>query len=257
MLIRSWNLFHGHAVPPRQTTFLEEMVRLASADRPAVLLLQEVPAWALGQLGAWTGMTAIADVAQRPMLGPFPITAAIGRSLTSVRPGLLRSAFAGQGNAILLGEGLHPASREVLVLNPAGFRTEEAQRLGLDLVQRLAWAKERRIAQIVRLASGMLIANLHATSGIDARIPAAEVGRAESAVLEQVGERDVVVIGGDLNVVADDATLTGFSPPGPFIDHILVRGAQASPLHVWPDERRRRGGMLLSDHAPIELEVDG
>src|SRR6188474_95163 len=117
VLIRSWNLFHGNTCPPSQTTYLEEMARLASADRPDVLLLQEIPVWALERLGEWTGMNAIGDVAQRPVL----------------RPGLLRSAFSGQGNAILLGAGLVPLSHEAVVLNPPAFRKEEARRLGLDL----------------------------------------------------------------------------------------------------------------------------
>jgi endonuclease/exonuclease/phosphatase family metal-dependent hydrolase len=256
VLIRSWNLFHGNTCPPSQTTYLEEMARLASADGPDVLLLQEIPAWALERLGEWTGMNSIGDVAQRPVLGPFPITAGLGRTLTSLRPGLLRSAFSGQGNAILLGAGLVPLSHEAVVLNPPAFRKEEGHRLGLDLVLRLAWAKERRVCQIVRLDGGMLVANLHASScGGDRRIAAAEVGRAEAAVLAQAADGDTVVIGGDFNVVGDEAGLEGFSAPGPWIDHILVRGAHASPQRTWPDEQRSRGGMLLSDHAPIEVEI--
>ena len=37
MLVRSWNLFHGNSFPPGRTSYLEEMVMLASADRPDVL----------------------------------------------------------------------------------------------------------------------------------------------------------------------------------------------------------------------------
>jgi len=210
-------------------------VRLASGDRPGILLLQEIPAWALGRLAGWSGMRAIGDIAQHPMLGPLPITAGAGHALTRLRPRLLRSAFAGQGNAILLADGLEVVSQEVIVLNPPRFRAERSQELGLDLVLRLAWAKERRIAQVVRLETEMLVANLHATSLLDPRIAAAEVGRAEAAVLERAVPGDVVVIGGDLNVVGPAAGLDGFSPPGPFIDHILVRGAAASPS-------RRAGG---------------
>ena len=39
------------------------------------------------------------------------------------------------------------------------------------------------------------------------------------------------------------------------IDHILVRGLDASPPVRWPDERRLHEGRLLSDHAPVEREV--
>lgn len=261
MLIRSWNLFHGNTCPPGRRSFLEEMVRLASADRPDLLLLQEVPAWALERLGRWSGLTSVADVAQRPRLGPLPIPAELGRVLTAVHPGLLRSAFAGQGNAILLGSGLVPVQHEVLTLNPPAFRREQARSLGLDAVARLAWAKERRICQVVRAerpgSSPLVVANLHATSSPgDPRIPAAELRRAAAWVDSLAKQGDVVVLGGDLNVDgAAGALLPGHSEPGPGIDHVLVRGTRVSPLHVWPDDHRRRHGMLLSDHSPVELQI--
>ena len=256
MLVRSWNLYHGNTCPPGPDSYLEEMVRLATADRPEVLLLQEIPIWAFPHLGAWSGMTAVADVAQRPRIGPVPISAGLGRSLTFLDPGLLRSAFSGQGNAILLGEGLGPAAHEVIALNPAEFRREESRRLGLGLVTRLAWEKERRICQVVRVEPRLLVANLHATSSPgDMRLPAAELRRVTKLVLEQAEPEDEVVIGGDFNVPGDQGAIEGFSPPGPGIDQILVRGGHPSPLRTWPDERRRRGGMLLSDHSPVELET--
>jgi len=49
--------------------------------------------------------------------------------------------------------------------------------------------------------------------------------------------------------------LPGFSAPLGGIDDILVRGIDASPLAVWPVERRRQNGVVLSDHAPVELTV--
>ena len=82
LLVRSWNLFHGNTVPLRKTHRLEEMVRLASADAPDVLCLQEVPPWALEELGRWSGMTVLADVAAPPRLGPFPSTAGVGHTIT-------------------------------------------------------------------------------------------------------------------------------------------------------------------------------
>ncbi len=50
MIVRSWNLFHGNADPPRRRGYLREMVRRASADEPGVLCLQELPVWALPRL---------------------------------------------------------------------------------------------------------------------------------------------------------------------------------------------------------------
>jgi endonuclease/exonuclease/phosphatase family metal-dependent hydrolase len=238
VLIRSWNVFHGNAVPPRRTSYLEEMVRLASEDGPDVLLLQEVPTWALRRLGTWSGMTAIGDVARRPRLPP-PLDCAI----TGLHTGLLRSLFVGQANAILVGPGLRPLERTVLVLNRGGL-------IGVG-------SRERRICQIVRLerpgAASLVVGNLHATNR--PRPAAAQVARAAAAALERAQPGEPVVLGGDFNVKGAAAGLEGWSAPGPAIDHILVRGAQPSALRVWPDERRRRDGMLLSDHAPIELDL--
>jgi endonuclease/exonuclease/phosphatase family protein len=236
------------------------MVRLATADRPAVLLLQEVPAWALGRLGAWSGMQTIGDVARNPALGLLPIPAELGRLLTSIHPGVLRSAFAGQGNAILLGDGLRPGAHEVLVLNPRDFRRARARALGLDPLARLAWAKERRICQIVRAERDegppLLVAHLHATSSPgDPRIAEVEVERAATRLDELAGPGDVVVLGGDFNVESGSRVLDWGGKPGPRIDHLLVRGGEASLPRVWPDERRRLDGILLSDHAPVELEI--
>lgn len=256
MLIRSWNLYHGNSFPPDRRSHLEEMVGLATVDRPDALLLQEVPAWAIGRLAAWSGMAVFADVAQRPRLGPIPISARLGRTLTSIDRGRFRSAFSGQANAILLGRGMQAAARESVTLNPASFRHEQGRILGLDLVERLAWAKERRICQAVRLERGMVVANLHATGSLgDARIPAAELVRAAEFVESLAREGDTVVIGGDFNCIAAHIALDGYSDPGPGIDHVAVRGAAASPLRVWRDDLRRRNGLLLSDHAPVELSL--
>jgi len=257
MLIRSWNLFHGNTSPPGSAVYLRQMVELASADSPDVLVLQEVPAWALPQLGRWSGMTAVGDVAQRPRLGPVPVPAGLGRRLTDLSPGRLRSAFSGQGNAILFGGGGRVLRHEVVTLNPASFRRAQSRRLDLDLVARLAWSKERRICQVVRLSDGLVVANLHATGSLgDPRIPAAELRRAVPLIESLAQPGDTVVIAGDFNALAAHWVLEGgYSEPGPGIDHIAVRGAVPSPIHVWPDERHLVKGMLLSDHPPIELEL--
>ena len=48
----------------------------------------------------------------------------------------------------------------------------------------------------------------------------------------------------------------GFSEPIPGLDQVLVRGAEASRPERWPEERRRLGSRLLSDHAPVETTVE-
>ena len=66
-----------------------------------------------------------------------------------------------------------------------------------------------------------------------------------------VGEPVVLV--GDFNL--HQPSLDGYSAGGPGIDHVLVRGAAAGPLIVWPRERRVQNGTVLSDHPPVEREV--
>ena len=73
-----------------------------------------------------------------------------------------------------------------------------------------------------------------------------------------------LILAGDFNLHPDTEALEsltgpewGFSAAGPGIDHILVRGAQVSEPRVWPADRRRRAdGTLLSDHAPVEVEIE-
>ena len=265
--MRSWNLFHGNAKPPERESFLEQMVRLASADRPDVLCLQELPVWALPRLGDWSGMSAFGEVAMRPGLGPLPATASFGRAVTSIHHGLFRSAFAGQANAILVAQGIRARDHERIVLNPRRFRRAQARWLGLGPVARLGWAKERRICQALRLrlpdGRSALVSNLHATSfPADERLADAEVLRAAVFVDGLARPDELCLLAGDFNVKADRsrtlADLTrpewGFSQPGAGIDQILVRGAEGQ-VERWPAERRRLDGRLLSDHTPIELHV--
>jgi endonuclease/exonuclease/phosphatase family metal-dependent hydrolase len=259
VLVRTWNLFHGNALPPERRSFLDEMITLATADDPDVLCVQEVPSWALGRF-------TVGDVAARPTLGPLPSSAAVGRQLTSLHHGLLRSAFSGQGNAIAVAPRLRVLAHEQLELNPRRVRAAEGRRLGLGVVGRNAWAKERRIVQTVRLGDDdgrtYLVANTHCTSLPDRRIAQAELLRAATFATSKALEGDVVVLAGDFNLTAAASALReltgpgwGFSEPGPGIDHVLVRGAATSPPRRWPTERRRVDGHLLSDHAPVEVEI--
>jgi endonuclease/exonuclease/phosphatase family metal-dependent hydrolase len=269
VLVRSWNLFHGNTKPPQRQAFLEEMIRLATADEPDVLCLQEIPVWALARLEGWSGMQAAGDVAARPMLGPLPWTAGLGKAVTDLNHGLFRSAFTGQANAVLLARGLRLLEHRVLTLNPRGFRAEQSRRLRLDLLARISWGKERRIVQALRVAlpdgRTAWLGNLHATSyPPDQRLPDAELRRAAEFVTGLAGAGEPVVLAGDFNVsYLRSATLHdltgpqwGFSPAGPAIDHVLVRGLPSTPVHRWPDARRERRGRLLSDHSPVEVTIE-
>jgi endonuclease/exonuclease/phosphatase family metal-dependent hydrolase len=215
-------------------------------------------------LGAWSAMTAVAAVAAPPRIGPLPSTAAIGRVLTDLNHGLLRSAFTGQANAILVSPRLRILEERTLVLNPPPFRSAQARWLGLDLVSRLAWAKERRICLAVRITlpdgGTAVVGNLHATSFVaDERLADAELRRAAAFLDGLAAPSEPVFLCGDTNVPAArsrtmaDLAAWGYSAPGPGIDHVLVRGLPAAEPVTWPEERRRVDGRLVSDHAPVEV----
>jgi endonuclease/exonuclease/phosphatase (EEP) superfamily protein YafD len=214
-------------------------------------------------------MRAFGVIAAPPRLGPFPSTAELGRRLTSIHNGLLRSEFSGQANAMLTAPELRPlGEQETIVLNERRFRRAQTRWLGLDLLTQLAWSKERRVCQAVRLAvpdgRTLVVANLHATASRDRRVSDAELFRAATFADALAEPDDVCVIAGDFNVTKSTSrTLNdligpewGFSAPGPAVDHILVRGAKAEAAQTWPPERRRVAGRLLSDHAPVELRIE-
>jgi endonuclease/exonuclease/phosphatase family metal-dependent hydrolase len=258
LLVRTWNVFHGNTSPPERRDYLEEMVRLASEDRPDVLCLQELPVWALSRLEDWSGMRAFGAVAARPLLG----SAELGRAITELNHGLFRSMCTGQANAILLRTELTPLATDSIVLNPPGFRRRVARELGLDARLRFKWAKERRVCQAVR-TDALTVATLHDSSLHDWRIPDAELMRA-AVFADSVAEPDdVLVLAGDFNVIREHSrTLEqlaspewGFTKPISWIDQVLVRGAPSGHAQRWPEERRRRDGKLLSDHAPVEVRI--
>ena len=258
LLVRTWNVFHGNTSPPERRGYLEEMVQLASEDGPDVLCLQELPVWALQRIDDWSGMRSFGAVAARPLLG----SAELGRAITELNHGLFRSAFTGQANAILMRTELRPLATDSILLNPPGFRRRVARELGLDAKLRLSWAKERRVCQAVR-TDALTVANLHGSSLHDWRIPDAELMRA-AVFADSVAEPDdVLVLAGDFNVIREHSrTLEqlaspewGFTKPISWIDQVLVRGAPSGHAQRWPDERRRRGGKLLSDHAPVEVRI--
>lgn len=263
MLVRSWNLFHGNTSPPGRKAYLREMLDLVTADRPAIVCLQEVPAWALGSIGGWVDMNAPGDRTRRGR--PF------GRYVTSLNAGFFRSSFNGQGNAILFPRDWTLRVHKTITLNTNPFVEEEGRKLGLDLKIVRQWERERRICQVVKVERPdrrrLLIANVHATSHPrEPRLADSELRRATNFVDRQSEVEEVVIFAGDFNITpAQSQTIASLleAPPearwsaaGPKIDHVLVRGAKASAVRAWPDEDRRYDGKLLSDHAPVEVDID-
>ena len=216
MLVRTWNLFHGNTHPPQRRAFLREMVELVTRDAPDVVCLQEVPVWALARLERWSGMQRSSAVARRRR--------PLGRWVTELHHGLLRSALTGEADAILVARRFTLSDERRRVVSTAGLR---------------------RIVHGVRLDGGVFVANVHVSADEE------QLAR----VAGFVADEPQAIVAGDLNLRG--AGLSGFSPPLPeSIDQVLVRGLPAAGPVAWPEDRRRVGGRLLSDHAPVELHVE-
>jgi endonuclease/exonuclease/phosphatase family metal-dependent hydrolase len=124
---------------------------------------------------------------------------------------------------------------------------------------------ERRSMAFTRTASGVCVANLHATNDRP-KLASADVLLAARTATEWAGSAPLL-FGGDLNLrparnpevferLREELGLA--APTGPeAIDHLLVRGLDVlDPPVAWPPERRELPldgrALRLSDHAPVE-----
>jgi endonuclease/exonuclease/phosphatase family metal-dependent hydrolase len=212
------------------------MVRLATADAPDVLALQEVPMWAVRRLEEWSGMTVKWAMTMPALAGP------LGRWATDLDPVRFRSSLTGQANALLVNPHFGTGRHRRVVLNA-----------GLSRSDWLLRGRQRRVCQAVAVVARgqrVLLGNLHASNSPDRRLVAGEIERAASFL----AGADPCILCGDFNVRSH--TVPRFTEPIDGIDQILVRGlALERGPEPWPEERRRVGGMLLSDHAPVEAVV--
>lgn len=229
LVVRTWNVFHGNADPPRRSGYLRAMIELVAADGPDVVCLQELPVWALPRIDAWSGMRRF-EAVTRPPLRPGPLAAWVTRA----HPGLFRSGLAGQANAILV------ASRHA------------ATDLGRARIS--DQGRERRLVQVIRIeaTAGLTVANLHASNAAP-DVVRPEARRAAAFAEHVAPSGDAVVLAGDFNV--EDPQLSGYTAPRAGIDHVLARGARVESLLAWPRERRVQNGVVLSDHPVVEARI--
>ena len=207
------------------------MVELAAQDDPDVLCLQEVPVWALRRIDDWSGMFGFGAVTRAPLwLGP------VSTWITRAHQGLFRSGLSGQANAILVATR-HPATD-----------------LGHERVS--GDGRERRLVQAVRLDdAAVIVGNVHASNEFrDPSVPRGEVERAHLFLERHARPGETLVLAGDFNL--REPRLDGYSQAGEGIDHVLARGAAAGTVAAWPRERRTVGGVVLSDHAPVECVLE-
>jgi endonuclease/exonuclease/phosphatase family metal-dependent hydrolase len=260
----AWNLFHGRDFPPdpelrtwrsrllrldeRNAThvqvnrdLVEEFAALLAAARWDAALLQECPPRFAGPLAKACAAEAHRVLTSRNSLGP--LRALLARQ----NPDLMASGEGGSNLTL------------IRVPGPLGGIAERRE-LAIHEGE-----PERRAMALTRTASGVCVANLHATNDAP-RLAAADVLRAARAATEFAAGAPLL-FGGDLNLrpaedpeaferLREEFGLSGVMGPRA-IDHLLVRGLQVrEEPAAWPPERRelRLDGraLRLSDHAPVE-----
>jgi endonuclease/exonuclease/phosphatase family metal-dependent hydrolase len=216
VLVLTWNLFHGRAVPEQRRELLPEFAAALAGWDWDVALLQEVPPWWPPALAAATGATWRSALTSRNL--GLPVRRAVARR----RPDLLKSNGGG-ANAILVRGAITAHHLRTLRRRP-----------------------ERRVVHAVRLGDGTWVGNVHAQVRPHA-LTRADLALAGATLLAWAGPLGPAVLGGDLNV-PDPAH--GLPPelvvaPGPRgVDHVAARGLAGSARKL-----ERAGG--LSDHDPV------
>lgn len=272
-----WNLFHGRDFPPDPALFTWRSRLLRIAERNATHvqvnrdLLDEFSSLLAGS--AWD----VALLQECPPRYAEPLASACGAeghlALTSRNSFASLRTLAARLNPDLIGSGEGGSN---LTLIRGSLSTHEVHKEPRDgwggggSVERRELVihegrPERRAMAFTHTASGLCVANLHATNDRP-ELAAEDVLRAASAASEWAGDAPLL-FGGDLNLrpaespqaFAELEERFGLSgPTGPkAIDHLLARGLETIELpRQWTPEQRelREDGLTLrlSDHAPVE-----
>jgi endonuclease/exonuclease/phosphatase family metal-dependent hydrolase len=260
-----WNLFHGRDFPPDADlrTWRSRLLRLDESNDTHVQVNRDLtPEFAALLAGAAWDLAMLQECPPR-FAGPLARASAAEyhRVLTSRNELGFWRAFLARQNPDLMASG-EGGSNTTLVRVP-GKLGGIAERRELEIH---AGEPERRAMAFTRTASGICIANLHATND-QPPLAIADVLLAAEAASGWAGDAPLI-FGGDLNLrPAEDPGLftklaQNFGLDSPTtgakkIDHVLVRGLQvvAAPAQ-WPPERREipldGKALRLSDHAPVE-----
>ncbi len=266
--VLTWNLAHGRDHPPderlrtwrsrllriseRNATHIQvnrdlfdEFASMIAASEWDIALFQEAPPRWAQRLAEHCRADAHISLTARNALAP------------------LRSAFARLNpDLIASNEG---GSNLTLIRGDAGAELRELE-LRPSPARRLRRQPERRTMAFTRLASGLCVANLHASKADRVSQPEADVRLAAQRAVEW-SDGAPLILGGDFNLrqrtspALFDELEAGFElrfptvPTG--IDHLLSRNLEIlSPPTPWPAARRElqvEGLRLrLSDHSPVE-----
>ncbi len=212
--VLTWNVFHGRAVPPRDTDLFDAFSSRLAGWRWDVALLQEVPPW-------W----------------PLPLARRCAADV--------RFALTSRNALLSLRQRVATSRPELLKANGGGCDAILVRGLGgidVHARRRLCVWPERRVVHAVRVRDGLWFANVHAST----RPPHArrDLALAHATAMRWAGEAPLV-FGGDCNVVRlalPDLEHVGASHG----DHAFARGLAGAHAHAEALERA-----WLSDHAPL------
>jgi endonuclease/exonuclease/phosphatase family metal-dependent hydrolase len=260
----SWNLFHGrdHPPDPALRTWRSRLLRWEERNETHVQVNRDLTEEFATMLARAEWDVALLQECPPRFAEPLAraCRAEWHRALTSRNSlGAVRELLARQNpDLIASGEG---GSNLILVRVPG--------RLG-GIAERREMAihegePERRSMGFVRTASGVCVANLHATAHWP-KLAAEDVLKGARAACEWAGGSPLI-FGGDFNLrpgkqpriferLREEFGLVPSTAPDA-IDHILCRGLEViEPPTRWPEEQRElpfEGRALrLSDHAPVQ-----
>jgi len=260
----AWNLFHGRDFPPdpELRSWRSRLLRIDERNQTHVQVNRDLTTEFATLLAgsAWD----VALLQESPPRFAAPLARACAaeshRVLTSRNSlGPLRALLARQNpDLIASGEG---GSNLTLVRVP-GRLGGIAERRELEIHR---GEPERRALALTRTASGVCVANLHATN--DRPDLASEDVLLAARAAERFAAGAPLIFGGDLNLrpaedpavfetLREDFGLEGATAPRA-IDHLLTRGLDVlEPPTPWPPERRELPldgrALRLSDHAPVQ-----
>jgi len=262
----AWNLFHGRDFPPdpELRSWRSRLLRLDERNATHVQVNRDLTAefTTLLASAAWD----VALLQECPPRFAEPLAAAcraewhrVLTSRNSLAP--LRGLLARQNPDLMASaEG---GSNLTLIRVP-GRLGGIAERRELAIHE---GEPERRAMAFTRTASGLCVANLHATND-KPKLASEDVLKAARAATEWAGSAPLI-FGGDLNLrpgedpevftrLREDFGLQGETGPVA-IDHLLSRGVEVlGPTSTWAPERRELPldgrALRLSDHAPIEAQ---
>ena len=171
------------------------------------------------------------DGALRAVAKRTPLPPPLGGVIKRLDHGGFRSCVTGQANAILLAPSL-----DVLEHRPS--RISEPGR-------------ERRVCHAVRL-EGIVVGNVHATNDFRHPEVLAPSSFAPALVDELAPAGRAARARGRLQPPRALTSWPGWSAPASTTSCPRPRPSAA---RVWPKERRRHNGVVLSDHAPVEMVI--